>query len=75
MIERSAINELKVIWKEAVLDQSKYSPSLCLEKLRRITRNHNHHNHCPGQDSNQAPPKCNSRVLALLNSLGGVNKF
>jgi hypothetical protein len=58
-----------------VLVQSKYSPCLYLEKLRRTMRNLNHHSQCPSQDSNQVPAEYKSRVLPLVNLLGGVTKF
>jgi hypothetical protein len=54
-------DELKGIWKGAVITTSRYYPSICLEGLRESC----HDIRCPGRDSNRALPENESSYLPL----------
>jgi hypothetical protein len=58
-------DELEVIWNEAVVAYFGHYPGLCLEGVRRVTKNLNQGSRCPGRDSNRAPSEYESGALLL----------
>jgi hypothetical protein len=56
---------LERIWKESVVAYSKQYPIICLEGLRKPTRNLIQDNLCPSRNLNQAYTEYNSRALPL----------
>jgi hypothetical protein len=55
--ERGVMMTGKKIWKEVVMDQSRYYPAICLEKLRKTMKRLSKDCQYPGQDLKQAVPK------------------
>jgi hypothetical protein len=55
-------------------NRGKYYPGTYLEGLIKTTKNLSHDSHCPGRDSNPAPPKYLSKVFPLCHPIG-VNNY
>jgi len=52
-------------WKEAVILCSRYSTSICLERLWQTRKKTCQNWRCPGRDSNQVPPEYKSTACSL----------
>jgi hypothetical protein len=61
------IDELERICKEAVMASSRYYsyPGVCLEELRKTSRNLTQYSWCSGRYSNQVPSEHSSKALRL----------
>jgi hypothetical protein len=61
-------DDLKSIWKGAVVAEYRFCSGIFVERLRKPTRNLSQYSRCPGRDSNRAPPEYKSRALHLDQS-------
>jgi hypothetical protein len=69
MLGRLVNNELERLWKEAVMTQSRDSPIICLEELRKAPTELSHDNQFPERDSNMASTEFKSNMLPLDQSV------
>jgi hypothetical protein len=58
-------DELEIIWNEAVVACFGHYPGLCLEAMRKTTRNLSQNGPCLVQHSDRTPPECVSGALLL----------
>jgi hypothetical protein len=67
---RRMIDELKRIWKEAIVAYSRYYPGICLEGLRKTIKNLSQYSQRPcSRDSNRVPPEYKTITATLTRSV------
>jgi hypothetical protein len=62
------IDELKSIWKEAVVAYSKHYLGVWLDRLRKTTKTHSKNNRCPGRVLKWAPLEYDSEETWLVET-------